>query len=31
MVATVPAVAVFWRIEARPDSRLSAAFHLGPR
>ncbi len=31
MVATVPAVAVFWRIEARPDSRLSAAFNLGPR
>ena len=31
MVATVPAVAAFWRIEARPDSRLSAAFHLGPR
>ncbi|HET9926865.1 MAG TPA: MFS transporter [Methylomirabilota bacterium] len=31
MVATVPAVAAFWRIEARPDSRLSAAFNLGPR
>lgn len=31
MVATVPAVAAFWRIEARPDSRLTAAFNLGPR
>ncbi len=31
MVATVPAVAVFWRIEAGPGPRPSAAFHLGPR
>jgi MFS family permease len=31
MVATVPAVAVFWRIEAGPGRRVSAAFHVGPR
>jgi len=31
MVATVPAVAVFWRIEAKPDSHLSATFNLRPR
>jgi MFS family permease len=31
MLATVPAVAVFWRIEAGSGPRLSAAFNLGPR
>jgi MFS family permease len=31
MVATVPAVAVFWRIEAGSGPRVSAAFHVGPR
>jgi MFS family permease len=31
MITTVPAVAVFWRIEAGPGARVSAAFHLGPR
>jgi MFS family permease len=31
MIATVPAVAVFWRIEAGSGPRLSAAFNLGPR
>ncbi len=31
MVATVPAVAVFWRIEAGSGPRLSATFNLGRR
>jgi MFS family permease len=30
MVAAVPAVAVFWRIETGPGPRPSAAFNLGP-
>ena len=31
ILATVPAVAVFWRLEAAPDHQVSAAFNVGPR